>query len=43
MKKVLSILLVILILTLTACTGEGGESYPITVNGTPIDSEIFAY
>lgn len=43
MKKVLSILLVILILTLTACTGEGGEAYPITVNGTPIDSEIFAY
>ncbi len=43
MKKITSILLVILILTLSACTTGGTESYPITVNGTPIDSEIFSY
>ena len=43
MKRILSALLVILILSLCACTREGSESYPITVNGTPIDSEIFSY
>ena len=43
MKRILSALLAILILSLCACTREGGESYPITVNGTPIDSEIFSY
>ena len=42
MKRIISILLVLLILTLSACTSST-ESYPITVNGTPIDSEIFAY
>lgn len=43
MKKIISIFLVIIILTLTACTKADGENYPITVNGTPIDSEIFSY
>ena len=42
MKRIISILLVLLILTLSACTSST-ESYPITVNGTPIDSEIFSY
>ncbi len=42
MKRIISILLVLLMLTLSACTSST-ESYPITVNGTPIDSEIFAY
>ncbi len=43
MKRIISILLVLLMLTLCACTDFSGESYPITVNGTPIDSEIFSY
>ena len=42
MKRIISILLVLLILTLSACT-TSTESYPITVNGTPIDSEVFSY
>ena len=42
MKRIFSILLILLILTLSACTSST-ESYPITVNGTPIDSEIFSY
>ncbi len=43
MKKITSVLLVILIFALSACTSAETESYPITVNGTPIDSEIFSY
>lgn len=43
MKKITSALLVILILALSACTSADTEIYPITVNGTPIDSEIFSY
>ena len=43
MKRILSALLAILILSLCACTQKGSDSYPITVNGTPIDSEIFSY
>ncbi len=43
MKKITSVLLVVLIFTLSACTSAETESYPITVNGTPIDSEIFSY
>ena len=43
MKKITSVLLVILIFALSACTSAETGSYPITVNGTPIDSEIFSY
>ena len=43
MKKILSVILLISILSLCACTSAGTESYPVTVNGTPIDSEIFSY
>ncbi len=43
MKKIISVLLAILIFTLSACTKTEKEAYPITVNGTPIDSEIFSY
>lgn len=43
MKKITLILLAFSILLLSACTDTGNESYPITVNGTPIDSEIFSY
>lgn len=43
MKKIISALLVILILTLSACTETESVTYPITVNGTPIDGEIFSY
>ena len=47
MKKIISILL-ILVITLTAlssCNTEKEEeiTYPITVSGVPIDSEIFSY
>lgn len=43
MKKILSSLLCIIILLLSACTAADTAEYPVTVNGTPIDSEIFAY
>lgn len=43
MKKIISVFLIILMLALSACTAGDTESYPITVNGTPIDAEIFSY
>lgn len=45
MKKIFSIFLisVLLLVSLTACTDNSGEACPLTVNGTPIDSEIFRY
>lgn len=45
MKKILSLfmILIICILSLAGCNGTSDESYPLTVNGTPIDSEIFSY
>ncbi len=45
MRKIISALLAILIfsLALSSCTKADTPVYPITVNGTPIDSEIFSY
>ena len=45
MKRILSLLLILLTvcLPLCACNGQEAEIYPITVNGTPIDSEIFSF
>ncbi len=45
MKKVFSIFLILTVLfaSLSACAKTDNESYPLTVNGTPIDSEIFRY
>ncbi len=46
MKKAISFLLVpVFVLILCACSGktDGIKDYPLTVNGTPIDGEIFAY
>lgn len=45
MKKILSALLSILIisLSLASCNTRQEQVYPVTVNGTPIDSEIFSY
>lgn len=45
MKKLISFFMVfiILICTFSACSSEKKEQYPITVNGTPVDGEIFRY
>ncbi len=45
MKRTISALLAILILmlSLSSCTEANTALYPLTVNGTPIDSEIFSY
>lgn len=45
MKKLISVFLVlnILLCTFSACSSVKGEQYPITVNGTPVDGEIFRY
>lgn len=45
MKKIFSFFLILTLLStaLTACTAQGDEAYPLTVNGTPIDSEVFSY
>ena len=45
MRKTISILLAILILCLllSSCRSQDTVTYPLTVNGTPIDSEIFSY
>lgn len=45
MKRILSALLIILMLCvpLASCKGQSEQVYPITVNGTPIDSEIFSF
>ncbi|MBE6791741.1 MAG: hypothetical protein E7535_11230 [Ruminococcaceae bacterium] len=45
MKKLISVFLVlnILLCAFSACSSVKGEQYPITVNGTPVDGEIFRY
>ena len=45
MKKAISVLLILIILLFSfgACTDTDSEAYPLSVNGTPIDSEIFCY
>lgn len=45
MKKLISLFMVfiILICTFSACSRSKKEQYPITVNGTPVDGEIFRY
>lgn len=45
MKKAVSFVLALLtvIMSLTGCTTTEKEKYPLTVNSTPIDSEIFRY
>lgn len=45
MKKIISLLTatVLILLLFCGCTDTQGESYPLTVNSTPIDSEIFRY
>lgn len=45
MKRVLSVIMAIGIFmcVFSSCSEEGEARYPLTVNGTPIDSEIFSY
>lgn len=44
MKKAISLILIALFMfSLCSCGKKGEEGYPITVNGTPISGEIFAY
>ncbi len=45
MKKLLSLLTVFIITVcvFSSCAGEEKEEYPLTVNGTPIEGEIFRY
>lgn len=45
MKRFLSVILIISLLCCLffACSGEESQAYPLTVNGTSIDSEIFRY
>ncbi len=45
MKRVLALIFIILIFvtSFSACTSVGEEAYPLTVNGTAIDGEIFRY
>ena len=37
------ILIFILLLVCCSCSDGGGSAYPITVNGTPVDGEVFRY
>lgn len=45
MKRILALALIIIMLLLPACSGEQTPSkdYPLTVNGTPLDGELFMY
>lgn len=45
MKRILSVFLILVtaICGLSSCKGEYTEGYPLSVNGTPIDGEIFRY
>ncbi len=45
MKKTISLMLAVLLalMSLAGCTASENESYPLTVNSTPIDGEIFKY
>lgn len=45
MKRVLSIIMVLITAAciFSSCTPQEKEEYPLTVNGTPIDGEIFRY
>lgn len=45
MKRIISFLCIftLLICLFSSCTAQETETYPITVNGTPINSEIFRY
>ncbi|MBR3767345.1 MAG: hypothetical protein IKL10_03785 [Clostridia bacterium] len=45
MKKVLSLLLILILASgmFSSCSNSDTEQYPLTVNGTPIDGEIFRY
>lgn len=45
MKRVLtlSLVFIIMIFSITSCSSEKAEGYPLSVNGTPIDGEIFRY
>ncbi len=45
MKRILSVIMAIgvFVCVFSSCSKEGETRYPLTVNGTPIDSEIFSY
>ncbi len=45
MKRVLtlSLVFIIMLLSITSCSSQKAEGYPLSVNGTPIDGEIFRY
>lgn len=45
MKRIISVFLIITLFlcAFSSCKETSGQAYPLTVNGTPIDSEIFRY